>query len=135
MNTTTLVVIAVAVIALVLILAMVMRRSRLRTLDPETRDRFATEWHRIETRFIDQPREAVAEADRLATAVMRERGQPMGDARRLPEDLREARLHAASPEQGTEGLRIAMTRYQAIIDAAVGKETRREAERGNKELA
>src|SRR5579859_7395106 len=120
MSTTALVLIVIALIAVILIVAMVMRRSRLRTLDPEARERFASEWHQIETRFIDQPRDAVMAADRLATAVLRERGQRMDDVRRLPEDLRVARVHAASPEQGTEGLRIAMTRYQEIIDAAVG---------------
>ena len=136
MSTTAVIVIVVAALVVLAIVAFALtRRNRLRDLDPESRTRFAADWRGIETRFIDNPREAVAEADRLAVTVLEQRGLRMDDTRRHPSELREARDAAASHEEGTEGLRLAMVRYQAIIDDAVGEDTRTEAERGRTEVA
>src|SRR4029453_11377438 len=48
-------------------------------LSPEDRDRFAGAWQQEQAGFVDDPRSAVANADRLVTEVMKARGYPMGD--------------------------------------------------------
>jgi hypothetical protein len=52
---------------------------RLRPLAVEDQDRFLKEWHAIQTRFVDDPKTAVSEADWLVHRVMRARGYPTGD--------------------------------------------------------
>src|SRR4029077_1267794 len=98
------------------------RRSRLRPLPAESRDRFARTWSEIESRFIDDPHAAVQEADRVAVMILSERGATIPDGREVPEDLRHAREAARSDEgrQGTEGMRKAMVHYKRIVDDAVG---------------
>src|SRR4051794_18388318 len=41
------------------------KKFSLRELTPEEHQRFITEWRTVQTRFVDTPREAVTEADRL----------------------------------------------------------------------
>ena len=135
--TTTTVVLAVAIIVIVgIVLAIVfgaLRRPRLRRLSETARLRHAATWRSIEARFIDHPREAVSEADRLAVSVLSERGARI-DGRDLPRDLHRARRLAHDGE-GSEGMRKAMQAYQSIIDDAVGKGTREQVERGRHEVA
>jgi len=45
------------------------------------RDRYAEEWRTIQSRFVDDPKGALGEADRLVSNVMRDRGYPMDDFR------------------------------------------------------
>jgi len=59
------------------------RRERVRQLDirplrPAEADRFAAAWRSGQAR-LDDPRGAIAEADRLVQAVMEARGYPVGD--------------------------------------------------------
>lgn len=133
---TGLIVLAVVIIAIIgLVLALVMRRPglRLRQLSEEERLRYADQWRVIEARFIDQPREAVGDADRLAVALLAERGAQMDD-RHAPEDLKKARRLAADGNS-SEGMRRAMVAYQAVIDDAVGRQTRERVEAGRREIA
>ncbi|HJT37859.1 MAG TPA: hypothetical protein VJ818_05490 [Actinomycetota bacterium] len=125
MTQTMIVILVVAVVVLIvigLIAAAMSRRSRLRELPAESKDRFARSWDGIETRFIEDPRGAVQEADRVAVMVLTERGATMHDARSVPDDLRQARDYAQSDEGrgGTEGMRKAMVHYKRIVDDAVG---------------
>ncbi|TMF18542.1 MAG: hypothetical protein E6I35_05875 [Chloroflexi bacterium] len=89
------------------------RRPRLRPLPAESVERFSRSWQAVESRFIDDPRAAVQEADRVVVMMLTERGATMHDERHVPDDLRSARAAAASDEgrQGTEGLRKAMLHY------------------------
>ena len=48
-------------------------------LSPGARERYATEWERVQARFVDDPEGAVREADVLIQSVMSERGYPMDD--------------------------------------------------------
>src|SRR5215212_6729269 len=52
------------------------RQLDLRPLSPEARERYSTEWTQVQTRFVDAPQSTVAEADRLVTELMAERGYP-----------------------------------------------------------
>ncbi|MFF6999076.1 hypothetical protein ACFY93_29565 [Streptomyces sp. NPDC008313] len=52
---------------------------RMRPLEPAAGERYATRWTAAQERFVDSPREAVAEADRLLGELAAERGFPAGD--------------------------------------------------------
>jgi hypothetical protein len=126
-----LIVAVVVILAGALIVGLTRRRSRLRPLPAESRARFAGTWDEIESRFIDDPRAAVQEADRLAVMILTERGATMPDGRDVPEDLQRARHAASSDEgrQGTEGMRKSMLHYKRIVDDALGPKEQREMSR------
>ena len=68
------------------------RRERVRQLDirplrPAEADRFAAAWRSGQARFVDDPRGAIAEADRLVQAVMEARGYPVGDFEQRVDDV------------------------------------------------
>ena len=142
MDATTLGIVGViAVIVIVVLLALGGRsrdiaRPALRPLAPEATDRYAAAWNRIEAHFIDAPEEAVREADALALALLGERQHPLADDR-LPSEMRRARRAAAGKEgRGTEGRRLAMLRYRAVIaDMAGSREIREQAQEGRSEIA
>jgi hypothetical protein len=128
----TLVVLVIAVVAVLIVIGVIAalmgrRGSRLRPLPEESRDRFARSWGSIETRFIEDPRSAVQEADKMVVMVLSERGAKLDDDGRMPNDMRLAREAAASDEgrQGTEGMRRAMVHYKRIVDDAVGSDRMR----------
>ena len=132
--TQTLIVILIVAVVVILAVALIVgltRRSRLRPLPAESRARFAQTWDEIESRFIDDPRAAVQEADRLAVMILTERGATMPDGRDVPEYLQQARHAASSDEgrQGTEGMRKAMLHYKRIVDDAIGPKEQREMSR------
>jgi len=56
------------------------RRSLdVRPLSASARDRYSDQWRAVQSRFVDQPDQAVSEADLLVAAVMEERGYPVED--------------------------------------------------------
>jgi hypothetical protein len=125
MDSTTLVIIGLAVLVIVLILLLARggsRRPRVKDLQPlsdESRDRYVTEWDRIEMRFVDAPEEAVREADAIVMSVLRERRHPL-ETRMLPDDVQAARKDAAMRRgDRTEGMRRAMLRYRAVMEKMV----------------
>lgn len=107
------------------------RREELdiRPLSPEARDRYAREWHDTQARFVDEPEDAVGEADRLIQQVMRDRGYPVDDFEQRANDLsvdhpdvmsnyRAAHGIQVANERGkasTEDLRTAMVHYRALF--------------------
>ncbi len=116
------VVVAIVLIALAVVIARTAGKTRLRALPDESRDRFARMWPAIEARFIEAPGAAVREADKVVVMILSERGANLTDEKRMPGDLRKARL-AARGDQGrrdTEAMRRAMVCYKAIVDDAVG---------------
>lgn len=125
MDTGTLVTIAVILLVIVVLLLLVRAatghrgRPVLRPMEPESRDRYLTEWDQIETRFIDTPENAVREADALVMSVLRERGHPLGE-KDLPMEVRKARHEAVDRRDRTEGMRQAMLQYRAAMVAMVG---------------
>jgi hypothetical protein len=102
----------------------------IRPLTPQQRDQFSEAWRTDQSRFVDDPGGAVAEADRLIADVMRARGYPVADCDRRVEDIsvdhprvvqnyRAAREVAVRHERGeatTEDLRRAMNHYGALLD-------------------
>ncbi|TMC50883.1 MAG: hypothetical protein E6J20_16620 [Chloroflexi bacterium] len=124
--------VAIVLIAITVVLARTVGKSRLRGLPEESRNRYASSWHSVETRFIDDPSAAVQEADKVVVMILSERGANLTDEKRMPKDLREART-AASMDHGqrdTEAMRRAMVHYKKMVDDAVGTaSTRREGYR------
>jgi hypothetical protein len=73
-------------------------------------ERFRSDWQRIQTAFVDDPRAAVQQADRLVTQVIDRLVGVFGDER--------ARLEAqwaGGGEAETEALRVALQRYRAFF--------------------
>jgi hypothetical protein len=101
----------------------------IRPLSPESRDRYARRWQSTQTRFVDDPTGAVAEADMLVQEVMQERGYPTKDFERrvadisvdhpdLVEKYRTADGIARASERGeasTEDLRHSVRHYRALF--------------------
>jgi FtsZ-interacting cell division protein ZipA len=108
------------------------RRQRLDIvpLDPAERDRYVEAWRQTQARFVDEPAEATREADRLITAVMRQRGYPIDDFEQraadisvdhpqVVDDYRAAQAIAAANERSeasTEDLRQALVHYRSLFE-------------------
>lgn len=101
----------------------------IRPLDPAERTRFASRWIAVQSRFVDDPKSALGEADELVTEVMSERGYPMNDFDqraadvsvdhpRVVEDYRAA--HGISERVGsndatTEDMRQGLVHYRSLF--------------------
>lgn len=139
MTSGTLIALLIVIVAIVVVIALFVTLGgrRLRKLPEQDRVRYAEAWRAVETRFIDGPAAAVRSADQLAVEILRARGARVEDGK-APKELQAAR-EASRTDQGrgseTEGYRSAMVRYQAIVDDAVGKKTRRSAESNRREIA
>ena len=104
-------------------------RFMLTPLTPEQQSRFGKEWAAAQARFVDDPRGAVADANRLVKEVMQARGYPMGDFDQRAADIsvdhprvvsnyRAAREIAQRAETGkatTEDLRKAVVHYRELF--------------------
>jgi hypothetical protein len=104
----------------------------IRPLSAESRDRYALRWRDAQSRFVDAPVRAVAEADSLVGQVLRERGYPTGDFDEQvaliaadhgdrAEDYRQAFVvhRGAGGATSTDDLRDAFLRYRAVFQALV----------------
>src|SRR6266571_8182213 len=128
MDTGTLVTILVIALVVVVLLFLVRaagvgrRRPKLRTLAPESRDRYVSEWDEIETKFVDSPEQAVREAEALVMSVLRERGHPLTE-RDLPNEMQRAhKLAFSSRGDRTEGMRQGLLHYRAVMERMVRPE-------------
>jgi hypothetical protein len=99
------------------------RRQKLNivALAPEARANYAERWRTVQTAFVDEPSVAVGEADRLVTAVMRERGYPVDDF-----DQQVADVSVDHPDV-VEHYRAAHTLHLAQERSDIGVEAQREA--------
>lgn len=105
-------------------------RLKLVALTPEDAARFGQAWDALQTRFVDNPRGVVVEADRLVRELMVKRGYPMADFEHRAADIsvehptvveayRSARAIAVRDQQGqasTEDLRKAVVYYRTLFD-------------------
>jgi hypothetical protein len=101
----------------------------IRPLDPEDARRFDGSWRAVQTRFVDDPKGAVTEADRLVGELMAARGYPVGEFEQRVADIsvdhpdvvmnyraaREIALLHARGQATTEDLRQAMVHYRALF--------------------
>jgi hypothetical protein len=114
------------------------RRSYdIRPLEPEARERYAEQWRQTQAQFVDQPANALADADRLVAEVMRERGYPVEDFDQQADDVsvdhphvvehyRKAHAIQSAREASTEDLRQALVHYRALFDELLETNTTQE---------
>lgn len=102
----------------------------IRELGAAERERFVTEWRGVQSRFVDDPKGAVSEADRLVIRVMQARGYPMSDFEQRAADVsvdhprvvdnyraaHEIALRHQRGEATTEDLRNAIIYYRSLFD-------------------
>ena len=99
-------------------------------------EQFTNEWRQTQERFVDDPRGAVADADRLVNRAMKARGYPVGgeftqraadlsvdhphvvEHYRTAHDIAEADARKAA---STEDLRLAMKHYRALFEDLLGR--------------
>jgi len=80
-------------------------------LPTDQSNRFTDRWQQIQTSFVDQPRDAVADADALVADLMQRLAASFSNERE--------RLEAQwdrGDDVSTEDLRIALTRYRSFFD-------------------
>jgi hypothetical protein len=104
-------------------------------LSSETRARFVAGWHKIQSRFVDDPRSALTEADRLIQEIMTERGYPMTQFEQRAADIsvdhplvveqyragHEISLRHAQGRATTEDMRQAMIHYRTLFAELAGE--------------
>ncbi|MEU7579029.1 hypothetical protein AB0B50_15660 [Streptomyces sp. NPDC041068] len=118
---------------------------RTRPLDPAAREQFTVRWTVAQERFVDSPREAVTEADRLIAELAGARGFP--DAGHYEDQLDALSVHhshhvhgyrrvhraaldttggedsrAGTDHGGTEEMRAAMIEARALFDALMAEQ-------------
>ncbi|GHB34864.1 hypothetical protein GCM10010377_27490 [Streptomyces viridiviolaceus] len=97
-----------------------------RPLDPAERERFEARWTATQERFVDSPREAVTEADRLLAELAGARGFP--DGGQYEEQLAALSVHHAHHVDGYRRVhRVAHARVDGAQDGGTGTEEMRES--------
>jgi hypothetical protein len=105
-------------------------RLNITPLAPADAARFSQSWRALQSRFIDNPKGVVVEADLLVRELMAKRGYPMGDFERCAADIsvdhpnvvtayRSAQAIAQRDQRGeadTEELRKAVVYYRTLFD-------------------
>jgi hypothetical protein len=116
----------------------------IRELSAAESSRYAEEWREIQTEFVDDPRGAIGDADRLIGEVMQARGYPMSNFEQRAADVsvdhadvvehyRTAHVlagRAARDEIETEDLRQALVHYRYLFDALIAQPVANEEKRG-----
>ncbi|WP_432137684.1 hypothetical protein [Streptomyces sp. bgisy154] len=104
---------------------------RERPIEPAERDRFEARWTAVQERFVDSPREALGEADRLLAEAAEARGFP--DGGRYEEQVEALSVHHAEhvngyrrvhraahtangSGSGTEDMRVALVEARALFE-------------------
>ena len=81
-------------------------------LPAEQSDRFEQRWHEIQTSFVDEPRQAVEQADTLVAELMQELASGFSETR----SGLEAQWDNDGEDVSTEDLRVALTRYRSFFN-------------------
>ncbi|MEU7401129.1 MULTISPECIES: hypothetical protein [unclassified Streptomyces] len=97
-----------------------------RPLEPAERERFEAGWTAARERFVDSPREAVGEADRLLAELAGARGFP--DGGQYEEQLAALSVHHAHHVEGYRRVhRVTHARVDDAHDGGAGTEEMRES--------
>jgi hypothetical protein len=106
-------------------------------LSVSDRERFLADWTAVQSKFVDDPGQAILDADRLIMRVMETRAYPVSDFEQRAADIsisypglvsnyRAARVIAVKNrkhEANTEELRQAMVHYRSLFQELVGTDT------------
>lgn len=109
-------------------------RMHIEELDSSQREQYVEEWRTVQSRFVDEPRGALGEADRLIGRVMKDRGYPNLSYQQRVEDLspdysetltnyrsaHDIATRAETGEASTEEQRQAMIQYRSLFAELVG---------------
>ena len=101
----------------------------IKPLEPATRTRFIEQWRVAQARFVDDPMQAIREADDLIGEVMTARGYPMTEFEQRAADIsvdhpdvvehyragQALTRSAASDDVTTEDLRQGLVHYRALF--------------------
>jgi hypothetical protein len=102
----------------------------IRSLSMRERDRYLTDWMAVQSEFVDEPDQAIVDADRLIMEVMQLRAYPVSDFEQRAADIsvnypdlvsnyRAARVIALKNKEqkaDTEELRQAMIYYRSLFE-------------------
>ncbi|HEX6737054.1 MAG TPA: hypothetical protein VF310_02160 [Vicinamibacteria bacterium] len=105
-------------------------KLHLKPLPEDQRARYLEGWQTVQSRFVDQPRDAVVEADRLVGEVMNDCGYPMEDFDQRAADVSVDHPHVVTHYRAahqvatrdakfppsTEELRTALLHYRALFE-------------------
>jgi hypothetical protein len=105
----------------------------IRDLNPTERERFAGQWHALQSRFVDDPKAAVTEADALVSSLMQTRGYPVADFNQRAADIsvdhprvvanyrsaHEIAVRLGKGDASTEELRTATIHYRSLFEELV----------------
>jgi hypothetical protein len=108
-------------------------KLNLRDLTPVEHERFLKQWDSVQSRFVDSPKGAVAEADDLLSSLMKARGYPVSDFDQRASDIsvdhprvvenyrsaHEIALRVGKDAATTEDLRAAMIHYRSLFEELV----------------
>jgi hypothetical protein len=108
---------------------------KIRTLSPADRANFLAAWQRIQARFVDDPRGALTEADKLIQAIMSARGYPVTDFEQRAADIsvdhqlvvdhyragHDISIRHTRGLTSTEDLRQAMIHYRTLFTELAGE--------------
>jgi hypothetical protein len=108
-------------------------KLKIRDLDPTEHESYSKRWEAVQTRFVDSPKGAVAEADDLVSSVMKTRGYPISDFDQRAADIsvdhprvvenyrsaHEIALRLGKDQATTEDLRTAMIHYRSLFEELV----------------
>ncbi len=105
----------------------------IRPLEAENRERFTTDWRRVQAEFVDDPTASMTHADALLQKVMSARGYPVDNFEQVAADVsvdhptvvqnyrsgHEIAVRHQRGEASTEDLRQAMIHYRELFDELV----------------
>jgi hypothetical protein len=108
---------------------------KIQPLSSSQREHYIADWAGVQSKFVDEPEQALADADRLIMEVMQLRAYPIADFEQraadlsvnypdLVSDYRAARSIAnknAQHQASTEELRHAMIYYRSLFDELLEK--------------
>jgi len=102
----------------------------IRPLSLSERERYLADWTAVQSKFVDEPGQAVGDADRLIMEVMQMRAYPVSDFEQRAADIsvnypdlvsnyraaREIALKNEQQQADTEELRQAMIHYRSLFE-------------------
>ena len=108
-------------------------KLNIRDLDSTECERFSKQWESVQSRFVDSPKGAVAEADDLVSSLMKTRGYPVVDFDQRAADIsvdhprvvenyrsaHEIAQRVGKDAASTEDLRTAMIHYRSLFEELV----------------
>lgn len=112
------------------------RQFEIRELEPAVQSQYAEQWRAVQARFVDEPTQALRDADGMVTEIMTRRGYPMDEFEQMaadvsvdhPREIEDYRAaHAISEastrdEASTEDMRLGIQHYRSLFESLLGQE-------------